>query len=126
MSERQTMTERPRQFGYMWWVDRWRASTAFTDMTLEQQGAYRNLLDEARVRGGCIPNDEHLLGRASGDPVKWPKLRAVVLRRFVLTAEGWRNQTLDQVLHAAARRATKQRAYRGRLANGNPGGNSRG
>jgi uncharacterized protein YdaU (DUF1376 family) len=130
----------PRQYGYMWWVDRWRKSTAFVEMSLEQQGAYRNLLDEARVRGGCIPADDQLLARASGDPVRWPKLRQVVLARFERTPQGWRNQTLDQVLLETARRATKQRAYRGRLeagagntvgnargnAGGNRGGNGRG
>jgi uncharacterized protein YdaU (DUF1376 family) len=122
MSEEAFMSQEiaaPRQFGYIWWVDRWRKSTAFTEMSLEQQGAYRNLLDEARVRGGCIPNDEHLLGRASGDPLRWPKVRAVVLRRFVLTAEGYRNETLDQVIAESTLRSVKQRQYRARLAKSN-------
>jgi hypothetical protein len=37
-----------------WWVDRWRKSTAYTDMTAEQQGVYRNLLDELWLRGGVL------------------------------------------------------------------------
>jgi hypothetical protein len=39
-----------------WWIDRWRKSTAFTDMTLSNR-AYRNLLDECALRGP-IPDDD--------------------------------------------------------------------
>lgn len=81
-----------------WWIDRWRKSTAYTDMTLEQQGAYRNLLDEATLRGGVIPNDERVLAKACGDAKAWRRVRAVVLARFDLHTEGLRNQTLDAVL----------------------------
>ena len=108
-----------RQYGYIWWVDRWRKSTAYVEMTLEQQGAYRNLLDEARTRNGVIPDNEVLLARASGDPVRWPKLREVVLARFALTPQGWRNETLDQVIAESTLRSHKQRKYRERLARGN-------
>ena len=102
--------------GLMWWVDRWRKSTAYTDMTLEQQAAYRNLLDEATLRGGPLPNDDRILGKASGDPKRWPKLRVVVMKRFTLRADGWRNDTLDEVLKAGTKRmqeAAQRRAKRG-------------
>lgn len=95
-----------------WWIDRWRKSTAFMDMTLEEQGAYRNLLDEATLRGGAIPNDERLLEKASGDAKRWRRLRPAVMARFTLSAEGWRNETLDEVLRESQRRAKKQRDYR--------------
>jgi uncharacterized protein YdaU (DUF1376 family) len=95
--------------GLMWWVDRWRKSTAYTDMTLEQQAAYRNLLDECTLRGGPIPNDERILGKACGDPKRWPKLRGMVMKRFTLSADGWRNETLDEVLKTTAKRMQKQR-----------------
>ena len=62
--------------GMTWWIDRWRQSTAFIDLTLEEQGAYRNLCEEAWLRGGAIPNDPRVLARASGDAVRWPKLKA--------------------------------------------------
>lgn len=107
-----------------WWIDRWRKSTAYTDMTLEQQGAYRNLLDEATLRGGPLPNDDRILAKACGDAKRWPKLRTVLLARFTLTAEGWRNETLDEVLHESKRRADKQRRWR--LKRGNAGGNEAG
>lgn len=82
------------------------------DMTLEEQGAYRNLLDEATLRGGAIPNDERLLEKASGDAKRWRRLRPAVMARFTLSAEGWRNETLDEVLRESQRRAKKQRDYR--------------
>src|SRR5262245_41062219 len=110
-----------------WWVDRWRKSTAFTDMTLEEQGAYRNLLDEACLRGGPLPNDDRILAKACGDATRWQAIRGVVLARFSLHADGWRNDTLDAVLGESIRRARKQRAYRDRSnEDGNASGNGRG
>ena len=105
-----------------WWIDRWRKSTAFMDMTLAEQGAYRNLLDEAQLRGGAIPNDERILGKASGDAREWRKVRGVVMARFTLTEEGWRNATLDAVLKESHRRAEKQANWRNKKGNG--GGNA--
>lgn len=84
--------------GLWWWIDRWRKSSAYMDMTLEQQGAYRNLLDEATLRGGALPNDERILGKACGDAKRWSKVRGVVLARFTLKPDGWHHETLDEVL----------------------------
>jgi uncharacterized protein YdaU (DUF1376 family) len=108
--------------GLLWWIDRWRKSTAYTDMTLEEQGAYRNLLDEAWLRGGPLPLDERALAKASGDATRWTKLRGAVLKRFKKTDEGWRNETLDQVLDQSMRHAVKQHHYRERQkrTNGKP------
>lgn len=100
-----------------WWIDRWRKSTAYTDMTLEEQGAYRNLLDEAQLRGGPLPNDERILGKACGDALAWKRVRAAVMARFVLSADGWRNETLDHVIRESHRRAEKQRNYRNKSGN---------
>lgn len=105
--------------GLFWWIDRWRGSSAFVDLDLECQGAYRNLLDEACLRGGGIPNDPAILARASGDPVRWPKLKARVMKRFRLVDRKWHNDTLDQVLHQSRRRATNQANYRARIATRN-------
>src|SRR5688500_8943612 len=123
-------TRSPRLTGLWWWIDRWRKSTAYTDMTLEQQGAYRNLLDEAALRGGAIPNSEETLAKACGDARKWRKVKAVVLARFKLNVDGWRNSTMDEVIAESKRRAEKQRNYRNRHGNesgnghGNEGGNN--
>ncbi len=82
------------------------------DMTLEQQGGYRNLLDEATLRGGALPDDERMLAKASGDALAWDRLRPVILlARFTLTADGWRNTTLDEVLAKSDRiRGTRSTA----------------
>lgn len=101
-----------------WWIDRWRKSTAFTDMTIEEQGAYRNLLDEATLRDGLLPNDERVLEKACGDPRVWKRVRVAVLGRFIVTPEGLRNDTLDEVLHQSRRRAKKQADWRARSGNG--------
>jgi uncharacterized protein YdaU (DUF1376 family) len=107
-----------------WWIDRWRKSTAYTDMTLEEQGAYRNLLDEAWLRGGPLPADERILAKASGDMRRWPRIREKVLAWFVRDGNVWRNPTLDEVIHQSERRAEKQRRYRNK--GGNAGGNAAG
>lgn len=112
--------------GLWWWIDRWRKSTAYTDMTLEQQGAYRNLIDEATLRGGALPNDENVLARACGDARHWKRVRAAVMSKFALKDGVWRNETLDAVLVESKRRADKQRDYRNRHGNahGNAVGNA--
>ena len=113
-----------RLTGLWWWIDRWRKSSAYSDMTLEQQGAYRNLLDEAALRGGALPNDERILAKACGDAFAWKRLKPVLLPRFQLRADGLHNETLDEVLRESRRRADKQRNYRNR--GGNEGGNDSG
>ena len=107
-----------------WWIDRWRKSTAYMDMTLEEQGAYRNLLDEATLRGGALPNDDRILAKACGDARAWKRVRAAVLRRFTLQDDGLHNETLDSVLHQSERRREKQARYRNK--DGNANGNERG
>jgi uncharacterized protein YdaU (DUF1376 family) len=98
--------------GMTWWIDRWRQSTAFTDMTLEEQGAYRNLCEEAWLRGGAIPNDPRVLARASGDAVRWPKLKAKVMRRFHMNDGQWHNETVDELMAKAHQNANYQRDHR--------------
>ena len=112
-----------RMTGLWWWIDRWRTSRAFRDMTLEEQGAYRNLIDEASLNGGTLSKDERVLAKACGDATRWPEVRANVLRKFYLTPEGWRNSTLDAVLRESALRSARQAAYRN--GQGNAKGNAR-
>jgi len=110
-----------------WWIDRWRKSTAYTDLTLEEQGAYRNLLDEATLRGGAIPNDERILAKACGDALSWKRIRVRVLERFALTPDNfWRNETLDGVLAESRKRSEKQRKYRQSKSNDDSNGDSNG
>lgn len=96
-----------------WWIDRWRKSTAYTDMTLAEQGAYRNLLDELWLRDGVLPNDERILAKICGDPWGWKKVREKVLARFILGPDGWRNETHDEVC-AQYRAFTERQSEKGR------------
>ncbi len=100
--------------GFVWWIDRWRKSTAYIDLTLEQQGAYRNLLDEAWLRGGAIPNDPRVLARASGDEKRWAKVRAKVLAKFHLVGNEYRHETVDDLITRASKNAHKQQNHRER------------
>jgi uncharacterized protein YdaU (DUF1376 family) len=109
-----------------WWIDRWRKSTAYTDMTLEEQGAYRNLLDEAHLRGGYLPDDERILARACGDVLAWKRVRRNVLKKFSKTSRGLHNETLAAVMKESNRRAENQRRYRERLNNATDNGTDNG
>ncbi len=109
-----------------WWIDRWRKSSAYMDMTLEEQGAYRNLLDEAHLRGGPLPNDPRILAKACGDALAWPRVQINVMARFELRPDGWHNATLDSILHESLRRARKQANYRARNKAGIGHGNEPG
>ncbi len=100
--------------GLFWWIDRWRKSSAYMDMTLAEQGAYRNLLDEAHLRGGPLPNDERILAKACGDALAWPTVRDVVMARFTLSADGWRNETMDEV-YARTMALSAERSEAGRI-----------
>jgi len=100
-----------------WWIDRWRKSTAYTDMTLAQQGAYRNLLDELWLRDGVLPNNDKILAKISGDPFEWDIVKDAVMARFVLTDEGWRNTTHDEIMYQSKRNAEKQARYRSKQGN---------
>ena len=101
--------------GLWWWIDRWLKSTAYTDMTLEEQGAYRNLLDHATLRGGVLPDDDRILAKACGDVIAWARIRAKVLQHFEQRKDGLHNSTLDEVLQQSKRRAKNQAAYRQRV-----------
>jgi uncharacterized protein YdaU (DUF1376 family) len=108
------MPREPGHYLMAWRIDRWRQSTAYTDLTLEEQGAYRNLLDEAWRRGGALPNDRAALARVCGKPERWAKVEVAVMKKFVLVEGVWRNRTIDKLWHQAHRKATKQRTYRER------------
>lgn len=103
----------------MWWIDRWRKSTAFVDLNAEAQGAYRNLIDEAWLRGGVIPNDPRMIARVSCAD-NWPEIQSVVMARFYAADGGWRNLTVDTLIRKSERYADKQRAYRERQKAENP------
>ena len=101
-----------------WWIDRWRKSTAYTDMSAEAQGVYRNLLDELWLRDGAIPLDERVLRKVGGDWEAWPRVRETVMARFIRTEAGWRNETHDAIMGDSMARAKQQQNYRDRKKSG--------
>jgi len=112
-----------------WWIDRWRKSTAYTDMSAEEQGLYRNLLDEIWLREDhCIPDDPKILAKVSGDFEAWNRCGNNVLKWLKKTRKGWTNDTALEVISQSNNRAEKQKRYRDRLRNkdGNGAGNTDG
>jgi len=107
-----------------WWLDRWRKSSAYRDLTPEQKGMYRDLLDEVWLReGGVIPDDDRVLGLIVGDPERWKVLRETILSRFRRVKGGWTNDTAQEVMGQAKRRRDNQKAYRDRLHSNNKSDN---
>jgi uncharacterized protein YdaU (DUF1376 family) len=84
-------------------------------MTAEEQGLYRNLLDEVWLReNNVIPDDPRILSRVSGDPEAWARSGAKVLRWMLKVDGGWTNQTALEVIKQSKRRSTNQKRYRER------------
>src|SRR4029434_10601945 len=99
-----------RYTGMFWWIDRWRKSSAYSSMNNEQQGAYRNLLDEAWLRGGAIPNDEQVLARAPAESRRCSRVRARVMPYVELRQDGWPHLPVDKQLSLHHARAESGRA----------------
>lgn len=101
-----------------WWIDRWRKSTAYTDMTAEEQGLYRNLLDEIWLRPDhIIPKDARILAKVSGDPEAWRRSGEKVLQWMQRVPGGWTHETALEVIRQSRQRAEKQKRYRDRQRN---------
>jgi uncharacterized protein YdaU (DUF1376 family) len=100
-----------------WWIDRWRQSSAYMDMSAEERGVYRELIDELWLREGAIPNDEKLFVRLSGSQETWERVKETVLSRFYLTTQGYRNKTHDKVSEESKKRAERQKRYRNKTRN---------
>lgn len=95
-----------------WWIDRWRTSSAYATLSMAEQGAYRNLLDELWLRDGFLPDDDRTLERASGAGSEWPKLKERVLDHFACVPGGYRHTTHDEVQEESKKRAARQKRYR--------------
>jgi uncharacterized protein YdaU (DUF1376 family) len=61
------------------WTDRWMGSSGFL-LPMEPRGLYREMLTQAWLRGGFLPNDQEAIRRAVGATEKewsrcWPKVK---------------------------------------------------
>lgn len=82
---------------YPWYPADWRMSRAFSTMTLEQQGAYRNLLD-MYYRQGRLPLDEEELRMYSGaNPREWKRVWPVVSLWFAKQSDWLVNAKADEI-----------------------------
>jgi len=105
--------------GALWWIDRWRQSRAFADMSAEEQGLYRNLCDELWIRPDhVIPDEPRILAKASGDHEAWARSGEKVLRWMRRGGGGWTNNTALEVIDQSQKRAERQKRYRNAGSNG--------
>jgi uncharacterized protein YdaU (DUF1376 family) len=83
-----------------WWIDRWRKSTAYICMSLEEQGLYRNLLDALWLFDDHIIPDtpKALITASGGDPEAWSRSGENVLKWMERKGHGWTNSTALEVI----------------------------
>ena len=105
--------------GACWWIDRWRKSTAYICMNLEEQGLYRNLLDAMWLFDGRpIPDDLKALVTASGGDAKaWKRSGPKVLQWMRRVEGGWVNDTALEIM-ASKMASRESQAAKGRIRAG--------
>lgn len=113
-----------------WWIDRWRKSTAYICMNLEEQAMYRNLLDAVWLFDGRpIPDDPKTLITASGgDAEAWDRSGVKVLRWMRRVEGGWVNDTASEVMKEtkALSRSRSKAGKKGATARWRRGSNGNG
>ncbi len=83
-----SMPRKTRGFDcYGWWINDWRGSVSFSEMTLAEQGAYRNLCEMQFALAGRgtegVPNDDEELARFAGCTLcSWLRVKNRVLAEF--------------------------------------------
>ena len=94
---------------YPWWPNRWAGSTAAKMMSLEERGAYHELLDWQWQGRGYLPSEPDLIAKLCGfNPTLYP----AVLDQFPPTLDGrrankvllkiWEDQSLKHEKHSAS------------------------
>ena len=87
----------------MWWIDRWMLSEARSDMTTEERGLYRELLDRAWLRDAVLPDDvERLRKLADATPEEWARSWPAVSRHFVRVDGGLCNIAQAELYRGAS------------------------
>jgi uncharacterized protein YdaU (DUF1376 family) len=98
-------------------VDDWLSSDTVAAFTLEQQGAYLNLLlRQWKAKDGMLPKDDVTLARWSRLGARWPKVgRPILDACFIERETGYVNQKLRALwTHARTRSAKAVRAAESR------------
>lgn len=96
---------------YGWFARDWLASEARATMTLEQQGAYRNLLDHAWLNDPpcTLPTDHRVLAMFSGLGDRWPEVGVPLLEWFVEKQGRLVNERLQKVFKEAMRQLRQKK-----------------
>lgn len=81
-----------------------------THLTRDEDGGYRLLLDACWLRGGKLPDDDHLLARITkcATPEEWQKLRVALAPFFKISHGLWRQKRLQKEFSAASKLREKQ------------------
>jgi uncharacterized protein YdaU (DUF1376 family) len=125
--EKHSTTDNALMRAAWWWIDRWRQSAAYRDLTPEQKGMYRDLLDEVWLRDDhIIPDDDRVMGLIVGDPERWKVLRESILCRFHRVESGWTHDTAMEVIGQSKTRADRQKRYRDSKRNASRNGGHNG
>jgi uncharacterized protein YdaU (DUF1376 family) len=94
-----------------WYPDSHVADTG--SLNLEQQGAYRLLMDHMWIKGGCLPDDDQIIARYLRiDVRKWRRLKGE-LAGFLLIQEGIITQKRLQRDYQDAKSKSKTNAENG-------------
>lgn len=98
---------------YQWYARDFLSSTAHATMTLEEQGAYRNLLDRAWIDDPpcSLPDDDDELARLSGAGDRWPEMAPKIRRWFIVKKQRlWNAKQLKNFRELLRLRATRTEA----------------
>jgi uncharacterized protein YdaU (DUF1376 family) len=88
-------------------------------LTLEEDGAYRRLIDEYMVTRAALPNDDAALARIVGIPkTEWDRLAPVVRRFFRMRNDKLFHKRCEQEIRAqnARHNRNSERAKKGGIA----------
>src|SRR5689334_14273251 len=94
---------KPKLFAEWFWVDRWTGSSAFL-LPISAKGLYREMLSQAWLRGGKLPNDPASIQRAVGcTPEEWAANWPLIARYFRAKNGQLFNQTQAKIYRQAVR-----------------------
>lgn len=97
------------------WTDRWMTSSAFL-LPMEPRGLYREMLTQAWMRGGSLPNDHEAIQRACGATrAEWRRSWPTLERYWRVDGVTLVNDTQLEVM-AEARAAADRAAEKARVA----------
>jgi len=90
-----------------WFADAYMADTRH--LSLEEDGAYRRLLDIAwRSAHNALPDDDKRIAMMLGiSPKRWARLKPVVMAFWTLTSRGWQQKKLTETFRAAQKKSRK-------------------